>query len=155
MAEDQTPGGFPQLASWSRPDRPYPGGGAAYGTMIEALRDFLDHLAGSKPDEATIAALGEDLKAWSERLAPLGVRETEQIWGRRHDLPGRGQALWPPLTDIDSDESSVSATVYFGRRYLGGNGAVHGGALPLLFDEVLGQLSNIGGRSRARTAYLH
>jgi acyl-coenzyme A thioesterase PaaI-like protein len=47
----------------------------------------------------------------------------------------------------------VDARVTFGRFQLGGNGAVHGGVLPLLFDEVLGRLAN-SGRTVARTAYL-
>ena len=45
--------------------------------------------------------------------------------------------------------------VVFTRIYLGGNGAAHGGTVPLLFDEVLGRLNSSGGRSVGRTAYLH
>ena len=45
--------------------------------------------------------------------------------------------------------------VSFGRFYLGGNGAVHGGAIPLVFDELMGRLANTGGRPPSRTAYLH
>jgi acyl-coenzyme A thioesterase PaaI-like protein len=44
--------------------------------------------------------------------------------------------------------------VVFRRLHLGGGGAAHGGTLPLLFDEVLGRLSNSGDRPTARTAYL-
>lgn len=45
--------------------------------------------------------------------------------------------------------------VTFGRYFLGGGGAVHGGAISLLFDEVLGRLASSGDRAPARTAYLH
>jgi acyl-coenzyme A thioesterase PaaI-like protein len=55
----------------------------------------------------------------------------------------------------EGDAQQVRGTVTFGRYFLGGNGAVHGGAIPLLFDEVLGRLANTGDRPRARTAYLH
>ena len=43
----------------------------------------------------------------------------------------------------------------FSRFYLGSNGAAHGGAIALLFDDLLGQLANSPGEPRARTAYLH
>src|SRR5439155_16999965 len=45
--------------------------------------------------------------------------------------------------------------VRFGRFHLGGNGAAHGGTIPLVFDDLLGRLSGTGGRAVARTAYLH
>ena len=43
----------------------------------------------------------------------------------------------------------------FSRFYLGSNGAAHGGAIALVFDDLLGQLANAPGQPRARTAYLH
>jgi acyl-coenzyme A thioesterase PaaI-like protein len=49
----------------------------------------------------------------------------------------------------------VVGRVAFGRFYLGGNGAAHGGAIPLVFDEVMGRLANTGGRPPSRTASLH
>ncbi len=47
--------------------------------------------------------------------------------------------------------------VTFGRFHLGGNGVVHGGVQPLLFDDVLGMAVNrqLGDLGVARTAYLH
>lgn len=155
MADETEVGGFPLIGSWGKPGVPDPGGGAAYGVMIEALRDFLDKVAAAKPDEATIEALAGDLQGWSQRLAPLAVGEQAQIFAHRHDLPGRGQVMSPALIVEDGDADEVTATVTFGRYYLGGNGAVHGGAIPLLFDEVLGRLANSGGRPRSRTAYLN
>jgi acyl-coenzyme A thioesterase PaaI-like protein len=81
--------------------------------------------------------------------------EREQVFARRLDLPGRGQTMAPCFRVLSGDDHSVEGTVTFGRYFLGGGGAVHGGAIPLLFDEVLGRLANAGGRTRARTAYLH
>jgi acyl-coenzyme A thioesterase PaaI-like protein len=44
----------------------------------------------------------------------------------------------------------------FRRFHLGRNGAVHGGAIGLLFDSVLGLTSRLlTGGPRQRTAYLH
>ena len=155
MAAEDEVGGFPLIGSWRQPGVADPGGGAEYGLMIETLRDFLDKVAAAKPDAATLAALTGDLGSWSQKLAPLAVPEQQQVFAHRHDLPGRGQTMAPALIVTDGDENSVRGTVTFGRYFLGGGGAVHGGAIPLLFDEILGRLANSGGRTRSRTAYLH
>ncbi len=126
-----------------------------YADMVAELRSFLDHVAAARPDTATVAALTADLRAWRERLAPAAVSETEQIFGHSYEVPGRGQTMSPLLRVERADRSSVRGTVFFGRLYLGGNGAVHGGAIPLMFDEVLGRLANSADRPVARTAYLH
>lgn len=88
----------------------------------------------------------------TEALAAHRVGEREQITGHRIDLPGRGQALTPAFHVDEWDEKHATGTFRLGRYYLGGNGAAHGGVIPLMFDEVLGRLANTG-RSRARTAY--
>ena len=126
-----------------------------YGRMIEALRGFLDSVAAARPDDATVGALADDLDDWSRKLRPLAVPERDQLFAHRHDLPGRGQTMAPALFVDSGDSGSVEGHVTFGRYFLGGNGAVHGGAIPLLFDEMLGRLANAGDRRPSRTAYLH
>jgi acyl-coenzyme A thioesterase PaaI-like protein len=123
--------------------------------MITALREFLDHVAAAAPDAATTVALTHDLTSWAERLARSAVPERRQIFARRLDLPGRGQTMSPSFVPVTGDHEHVEGTVTFGRYFLGGGGAVHGGAIPLLFDEVLGRLAISGDRAPARTAYLH
>ncbi|SOX56952.1 hypothetical protein MAAFP003_5664 [Mycobacterium ahvazicum] len=153
--EAESRGGFPPMRTWQEPTVRSPGGGAEYGDMIAALRDFLDDVAAAAPDRATTVALTKDLKDWTDRLAPAAVPERRQIFARRLDLPGRGQTMAPSFIPIAGDPEKVEGTVTFGRYFLGGGGAVHGGAIPLLFDEVLGRLASSGGRAPARTAYLH
>ncbi|GAB4683826.1 PaaI family thioesterase [Mycobacterium avium subsp. hominissuis] len=148
-------GGFPPMRTWQEPTVRNPGGGAEYGDMICALRNFLDDVAAAAPDAATLVTLTDDLNRWAERLAESAVPERRQIFARRLDLPGRGQTMSPYFTPIAGDRETVTGTVTFGRYFLGGGGAVHGGAIPLLFDEVLGRLASSGGRAPARTAYLH
>jgi acyl-coenzyme A thioesterase PaaI-like protein len=150
-----TQGGFPPMRTWQEPAVRSPGGGAEYGEMIGALRDFLDHVAAAAPDAATTVALQQDLNEWAGRLAQSAVPERRQIFARRLDLPGRGQTMSPNFIPIAGDHQKVEGTVTFGRYFLGGGGAVHGGAIPLLFDEVLGRLASSGDRPPARTAYLH
>ena len=59
-----------------------------------------------------------------------------------------------PLIVDEWTDTRVRGSVTFTRAHLGGNGAAHGGMLPLLFDEVLGRLANSGERPTARTAYI-
>lgn len=124
-----------------------------YGAMIANLRSFLDHLAAAKPDDLTTTRLAFDLAAWRDRLAQDAVSEREQVFAHRFDLPGRGQTMSPAFVVRDAGPERVTGTVRYGRYFLGGNGAVHGGAIPLLFDEVFGRLAN-GHRTPSRTAYL-
>ncbi|MBH0118397.1 PaaI family thioesterase [Rhodococcus sp. CX] len=123
--------------------------------MIARLRDFLDYLAAARPDADTVAALHADLEGWGERLAPMAVAERDQLFGHLRDQHGRAQTMSPQLVVRKADRDNVWGTVRFGRYFLGGNGAVHGGAVPLLFDEVLGRLANSAGRPHSRTAYLN
>jgi acyl-coenzyme A thioesterase PaaI-like protein len=143
------------MRTWQEPAVRSPGGGAEYGDMIATLRDFLDNVAAAAPDAATTVALAHDLTNWAERLARSAVPERRQIFARRLDLPGRGQTMSPNFIPVRGDREHVEGTVTFGRYFLGGGGAVHGGAIPLLFDEVLGRLASSGDRAPARTAYLH
>ena len=154
MTDTDSSGGFPQIRTWEEARLRHPGGGPEYGEMIATLRTFLDRVAAAAPDTETSAALADDLRAWAARLEPLAVPERNRIFSRRLDLPGRGQTMSPNFVVTDGNRESVSGTVTFGDYFLGGGGAVHGGAIPLLFDEVLGRLSSSGGRRAARTAYL-
>ena len=43
----------------------------------------------------------------------------------------------------------------FSRFHVGGNYAVHGGVLPLLFDSMFGMVIHAAGRPISRTAFLH
>jgi acyl-coenzyme A thioesterase PaaI-like protein len=153
--EQETRGGFPPMRTWQEPAVRGPDGGAEYGDMIAALRGFLDDVAAAASDAATTVALTGDLNRWADRLAQFAVPERRQIFARRLDLPGRGQTMSPNFIPVAGDHEKVEGTVTFGRYFLGGGGAVHGGAIPLLFDEVLGRLAISGDRAPARTAYLH
>jgi acyl-coenzyme A thioesterase PaaI-like protein len=62
--------------------------------------------------------------------------------------------MLPPYFIDEETESTLSGRVTFTRFYLGGNGAAHGGAHPLLFDDVLGRVMNHHQPSIARTAFL-
>lgn len=129
--EQATQDGFPPMRTWQEPTVRNPGGGAEYGDMVAALRDFLDDVAAAAPDAATTVALTHDLNRWAERLAQSTVPERRQIFARRLDLPGRGQTMSPSFIPVTGNHEHVEGKVTFGRYFLGGGGAVHGGAIPL------------------------
>jgi acyl-coenzyme A thioesterase PaaI-like protein len=147
------------LVSPLRPGQPPAGGGGLpggpdYGRLAENLRHLLDVVSGSRPPDDLVTRVADQLAEISAELEPFMVPEAEQVAGNRLDLVGRGQVLTPPVIwdELDGDHALGRTTL--GRRFLGGRDAAHGGAIPLLFDEVLGVVANIG-RSFTRTAYLN
>lgn len=127
----------------------------AWGEMAAELRAVHDAVAAMRFDRGEVEALTADLRAWRERLAPLAGEELEQTNGRVPQLPVRGHAMLPELVIGSAGGGRVEGTVTFGRWFMGGGMAVHGGAVTLLFDEVLGILASIAARTITRTAYLH
>jgi acyl-coenzyme A thioesterase PaaI-like protein len=141
--------------SWFRRVQYGPEERSDYVGMVAALRDFLDKVAGARPDAQAMAALTQDLNAWSERLEAYAVSDRDQPFGRLYSRPGRAQAMAPAITITEAKEGDVRGKVTFGRYFLGVNGAVHGGAIPLVFDEILGNAASSRERGRVRTAYLN
>jgi acyl-coenzyme A thioesterase PaaI-like protein len=130
-----------------------PRGGESYAELIEAVRLLQDRLCAADVPETVMAQVASRLRDIAALLAEYEVPEAKAPIGLRFDLPGRGHPLLPPFVVTEWTDDLLRADVVFGRYYLGGNGAAHGGSIPLLFDEVLGILANTAGPV-ARTAYL-
>jgi len=143
-----------RLPEWWEP-QVVPEAPGGYVEMVAQARLLLDALAAAVPDAGTVTHVTEHLRDLTERLAEAGVDESRQLSGRIEGVAGRGQLLVPPAVIEHVDDLRIECTVTFTRHYLGGNGAAHGGALPLLFDDILGRFAQGGGRPLARTAYLH
>ncbi|KXW79029.1 hypothetical protein JL15_02910 [Mycolicibacterium phlei DSM 43071] len=122
--------------------------------MVLSLRRFQAALAASRPPIALAAEISDRLEADAATLLAFSVAEHERPFGNLFDRTGRAQAMSPPFKYESFSRDSATGTVTFSDFYLGGNGAVHGGAVPLIFDEILGLLANTD-RPRSRTAYLH
>jgi acyl-coenzyme A thioesterase PaaI-like protein len=127
----------------------------AFPLMVDALRKLQDQLTGSNPPEQVATRIADMISALTRELAGYAVDERHQVAGRLVGIPGRGQCMIPPVEITEYSDTHARGHVSFGRFYLGGNGAVHGGAIPLVFDELMGRLANTGGRTPSRTAYLH
>ncbi|WP_220188035.1 PaaI family thioesterase [Pseudonocardia pini] len=123
--------------------------------MVDELRVLLDRVTAAAPPADLVAEMTKTFTELSARLEPYEVGEREQLTGHLSAYPGRAQTMSPQLFVTERDTVHAAGHVTYGRYFLGGNGAVHGGAIPLLFDEIMGRLSNTGGRKPARTAYLH
>lgn len=128
----------------------------AYETLVGTTREFLDALAAAVPDAPMADELTVALRDWVARLADraAGV-EDERLFGRCPGAAAHGQSMTPAYRVTAEDDAELRGVTRFGGYFLGGNGAAHGGAVPLLFDELFGRVINGEGRAPARTAYLH
>lgn len=90
-----------------------------------------------------------------ELLSPFEADEGKAPAGRTPGLPGMGSLLLPPWTVTRYGTDGVEMRGSFSRFHVGGNSAVHGGVLPLLFDHMFGMISHAAGRPISRTAFLH
>ena len=140
--------------TWDARTPTTPRGGAPLAALNAAQRQFQDVLAGAAPPAELAARMAEQLEAFVVELAEFQVPEMERFDGWRPDLPGRGHPLLPAYVIEHETESTLTARVTFTRYFLGGNGVAHGGAQPLLFDDMLGRVVNRHGTGVARTAFL-
>ena len=124
-----------------------------FGDLVVALRCVQDQirLADLPAEQSRQAAehLRQVAGLASRHPGTLGTEPTS----RRPDLPGRGNAVIPGFVMNDEMEQRSVGAGMFSAAHLG-RGAVHGGSITLIFDEVMGRLIEREGR-QARTAYLH
>jgi hypothetical protein len=125
------------------------------GRFMTAMRRLQDLAVSTAPDAALwddSAALLEDICSRLEgHAAPAGVAPA----GRVLNLPGNGHPMMPPWQVAESSADEVTMRGHFSRFHVGGNGAVHGGVIPLFYDWHFGMVVSAAGRPDSRTAYLH
>ncbi|MEW5809613.1 MAG: PaaI family thioesterase [Actinomycetota bacterium] len=144
---DASPGGFPDL----QPITPPPG----FGRFLSAMRRAQDLAVSAAPDAETWEQAADQVDRLIELLAPFEADEGVGPATRAPSLPGSGSLLMPPYRVIHFTRDGVELQVEFSRFSVGGNRAVHGGVLPLLFDSVFGMVIHATGRPISRTAFLH
>ena len=140
-------GGFPEYG----PASPGPG----FGRFVAAMRRLQDLAVSADPEDGIWEDAADRAAALVELLGPFEADEGKAPAGRTPDLPGMGSLLLPPWTLTRYAPDGVEMTGYFTRFHVGGNHAVHGGVLPLLFDHMFGMISHAAGRPISRTAFLH
>ncbi len=140
-------GGFPEYGPAS------PGSG--FGRFVAAMRQLQDLAVSADPDDDIWNDAADRAADLAKLLAPFEADEGKAPAGRTPDLPGMGSLLLPPWILTKYAPDGVEMTGYFSRFHVGGNHAVHGGVLPLLFDHMFGMISHAAGRPISRTAFLH
>ena len=145
--EYQHHGGFPEYG----PANP----GAGFRRFVAAMRRLQDLAVSADPGDDVWDDAADRAEALVELLGPFQADEGKAPAGRTPDLPGMGSLLLPPWTLTRYSPDGVEMTGYFTRFHVGGNHAVHGGVLPLLFDHMFGMISHAAGRPISRTAFLH
>lgn len=140
-------GGFPKF----EPADPGPG----FGRFIEAMRRVQDLAVSADPDRDTWEAAADHAEELVALLGPFEAAEGVGPANRVPGLPGAGSLLMAPYRVSKFQSDSVEFTVQFSRYHVGGNNAVHGGVLPLMFDSMFGMVIHAAGRPISRTAFLH
>ncbi|MFI6868069.1 PaaI family thioesterase [Nocardia sp. NPDC050406] len=140
-------GGFPKIAEADP--------GPNFGPFVDAMRTLQDlAVSVDAPDEVFGQALAR-ARDLIDLLEPHRAPELASPAGRSTKLPGRGSLLMLPWQIVEAGPNGIRSQGVFRRYHLGGNGAAHGGVLPLLFDDLFGALVHYAGRPISRTAYLH
>ncbi|BBY23084.1 PaaI family thioesterase [Mycobacterium stomatepiae] len=140
-------GGFPEYA----PVTPGPG----FGRFVATMRRLQDLAVSADPADDVWDDAADRVAALAELLEPYEAAEGVAPAGRAPELPGMGSLLIPPWTLTRYAPDGVEMTGHFSRFHVGGNMAVHGGILPLLFDHTFGMIAHAAGRPISRTAFLH
>lgn len=140
-------GGFPQF----EPATPGPG----FARFLTSMRRAQDLAVSAAPDGDIWEQAADRADDLVQLLEPFEAAEGVGPANRVPSLPGAGSLLMPPWTVVKFDSESVVLEVRFSRYHVGGNHAVHGGVLPLLFDSVFGMVIHATGRPISRTAFLH
>jgi acyl-coenzyme A thioesterase PaaI-like protein len=140
-------GGFPAF----EPAKPGPG----FGDFLSSMRRLQDLAVSANPDPGTWADAAGRVEQLVSLLEPFEAAEGVGPANRVPNLPGVGSLLMPPFSMVAFEPEGVELSVQFSRFHVGGNMAVHGGVLPLLFDSVFGMVIHAVGRPISRTAFLH
>ena len=140
-------GGFPQY------DVAEPGPG--FMRFVNAMRRVMDLAVSAAPGDDVWADAAQHAEDLVELLDPYEAPEGLAPAGRAPTMPGFGTLLLPPWMLTEFRPDGVAMKGHFSRYYVGGNYAVHGGVLPLLFDHLFGMVVHAAGRPISRTAFLH
>lgn len=140
-------GGFPHY------DVASPGPG--FVRFVTAMRRLQDLAVSVDPDDDTWMEAADRAEQLVRLLEPFPAPEGVAPAGRVPSMPGMGSLLMPPWRITAFDPDGVTMRGQFSRFHVGGNSAVHGGVLPLLFDWMCGMVVHAANRPISRTAFLN
>jgi acyl-coenzyme A thioesterase PaaI-like protein len=140
-------GGFPEY----EPADPPPG----FVRFLSGMRRLQDLAVSANPSEDVWDGAADRVEELVDLLAPSEAPEGVPPAGRTPKLPGMGSLLMPPWMLTRYQPDGVELRGEFSRYHVGGNHAVHGGVLPMVFDWLFGMIVHAADRPISRTAYLH
>jgi acyl-coenzyme A thioesterase PaaI-like protein len=129
--------------------------GPGFERFLTAMRRAQDLAVSIDPDRDTWDDAADRVEDLVKLLNPYQAAEGVGPANRTADLPGAGSLLMPPWRVTKFEPVGVEVSVQFSRFHVGGNSAVHGGVLPLLFDSMFGMVIHAAGRPISRTGFLH
>jgi hypothetical protein len=141
-------GGFPDV-------RPVEDAPPELGRYTAALRRLQDLTVSTNPGGALWADAAEHLENACAILDGHQVPETDAVAGRVLSIPGLAHPLMPPWMVTGSGAHGVTMAGHFTDAHVGGNRAVHGGIIPLLYDWLFGMTVTAADIRPTRTAFLH
>jgi acyl-coenzyme A thioesterase PaaI-like protein len=141
-------GGFPDV-------RPVEDAPPELGRYTAALRRLQDLTVSTNPGGALWADAAEHLESACAILDGHQVPETDAVAGRVLSIPGLAHPLMPPWTVTGAGADGVTMAGHFTEAHVGGNRAVHGGIIPLLYDWLFGMTVTAADIRPTRTAFLH
>jgi acyl-coenzyme A thioesterase PaaI-like protein len=147
-AAPTTRGGFPEV-------RPVEDAPPELGRFVAALHRLQDLTVSTRPDRELWAAAAEHVENACALLDGHQVPEIDAVAGRVLSLPGLGHPLLPPWSLTTAGPDGVTMAGHFTQSHVGGNQAVHGGMIPLLYDWLFGMVVTSADIRPTRTAYLH
>src|SRR6201993_4432700 len=131
-------GGFPEI---KRVDHAPPG----LGRFVAAMPRLQDLTVSTNPDGSMWSTAAQHVENACALMDGHQVPETLATAGRILELPGLGHPLLPPGPPPDSGPDGVVMEGHFTRSHVGGNNAVHGGFIPLLYDGLFGMVVSTAG----------
>jgi acyl-coenzyme A thioesterase PaaI-like protein len=140
-------GGFPDYDV----AEPSPG----FARFVTAMRRLQDLAVSAAPTDEVWDEAADRVEGLVDLLGPFEAPEGMAPAGRTPALPGMGSLMLPPWKLSRFEPDGVEMSGNFSRFHVGGNSAVHGGVLPLLFDQLFGMVVHAAGRPISRTAFLH
>jgi acyl-coenzyme A thioesterase PaaI-like protein len=111
-------------------------------------------VAASAPSIDLAAAVSETLREAARQLRAAPA-EPSGRWFGRLETPGRGQTMCPPLMIKEMTDKILTGSVTFTSFHGGFGDSVHGGAVALIMNEVMGTLANATPSIVRLAAYIH
>jgi len=127
---------------------------SAFAELMDAFRELQQTLCVITPSEEASRAATAALTDVTAGLQAFKVRPHDDRPARELAMRGIGHPVFVPYRAHDTSTTTLIGSVTFTYAHMGGGGAVHGGVVTMLFDDLLGMFVGRRGLFGSRTAYL-